>query len=79
MIKHGYNKEEMTWMRLKLPKLGLLSDLSNLKPSSCRDVSRRRRDMGYEPRQRRDVRVLMPRRGASDPSNIEMCDLDFTT
>ena len=55
MIKHDFGEE----VRLKeLPKLGFLSNILKVKPSSRRDMSWRRHDMGYEPRQRRDVQVL---------------------
>ena len=48
MIKHDCSEEEMVWNRLKLPKLVFVSHLPKVKPSSHHDV-------GYEPRQLRDM------------------------
>ena len=38
MIKHDYCEEGTVWMRLKLPKLGILQDLPKMKPSSRGEV-----------------------------------------
>ena len=61
--RRNYNKEKMILMRLKLPKLGFLLELPNLKPNSCHNVSWRRRDMGYEPRQHHEVQVVTTQLG----------------
>ena len=66
MIKLAYNEEETVWMKLKLPKLGFLSDLPNLEPISHYDVRWSRRDVGKEPRPRRDMVHL-------DPGHVAMC------
>ena len=55
MIKHDYGEEEMVWMRLKLLKMIFLSDTLMVKPTSRCDVRWRRRDVGFESKQRRDV------------------------
>ena len=57
MIKYDFGEEETVWIRLKLLKFGFLLDLLKVKPNSRRDVSWKCCDVGYEPRQCRDVRV----------------------
>ena len=82
MIKHGFSKEEMVWMRLKLPKVGFLLDLSNLKSRQCRDVyvshhdmdhkPKKCRDMDHKPRKRHDMK---PARRNVGYEPIQRCDM----
>ena len=73
MIKHDYSEEEIISMRLKLLKLGFLSNLSKLEPSSCHDVRWSRCDVGDEPRKRHDVWVPTSRCGAYEAQVTLQC------
>ena len=73
MIKHDYSEEEIVSMRLKLLKLGFLSNLLKLEPSSCHDVRWSRCYVGDEPRKCHNMRVPTSRRGAYEAQVTSQC------